>query len=191
MFRQFKAEITCSGTLRRIGRFNFADCALQDVLEDLEDDVRAYGVAKSGPIERQFMWSLVQTSEGLPIAHEVHPGNTAEVKTLLPMIRGLLARYPLKRVVLIADRGPLSVTNIEELNKLQTRLKEDGRDTAVELILAIPAARYGDFADDLKKLHKGQDAAQEWCAEPTWATSRLVMAHDPIAAARRTTSRWI
>ena len=79
---------------------------------DLEDDVRAYGMAKSGLVERQFMLSLVQTAEGLPIAHEVHPGNTAEAKTLLPMIRGLLARYPLKRVVLIADRGLLSTANI-------------------------------------------------------------------------------
>jgi hypothetical protein len=31
------------------------------------------------------------------------------------MIRGLLARYPLKRVVLIADRGLLSTANIDEL----------------------------------------------------------------------------
>lgn len=60
---------------------------------DLEDDVRAYGMAKSGLVERQFMLSLVQTADGLPIAHEVHPGNTAEAKTLLPMIRSLLARY--------------------------------------------------------------------------------------------------
>jgi len=65
------------------------------------------------------MLSLVQTAEGLPIAHEVHAGNTAEAKTLLPMIRGLLERYPLKRVVLVADRGLLSVSNIEELGKLQ------------------------------------------------------------------------
>ena len=91
----------------------------------LDDDVRAYGMAKSGLVERQFMLSLVQTAEGLPIAHEVHPGNTAEAKTLLPMIRGLLARYPLKRVVLIADRGLLSTANIEELDKLQTQLKKD------------------------------------------------------------------
>ena len=89
---------------------------------DLEDDVRAYGMAKSGLVERQFMLSLVQTAEGLPIAHEVHPGNTAEAKTLLPMIRGLLARYPLKRVVLIADRGLLSTANMQELGKLQAQL---------------------------------------------------------------------
>ncbi len=156
---------------------------------DLEEDVRAFGLAKSGLIERQFMLSLVQTAEGLPIAHEVHPGNTAEAKTLLPMIRGLLARYPLKRVVLIADRGLLSTANIKELDKLQTQLKKDGRDVAVEYILAVPAARYGDFADDLKKLNATQNTEQEWCAETTWSNNRLVVAHDPIAAARRTAAR--
>lgn len=156
---------------------------------DLEDDVRAYGMAKSGLVERQFMLSLVQTAEGLPIAHEVHPGNTAEAKTLLPMIRGLLARYPLKRVVLIADRGLLSTANIEELDKLQAQLKKDGRDVAVEYILAVPAARYGDFADDLKKLNEAQNIGAQWCAETTWNDSRLVVAHEPAAANRRTAAR--
>ena len=82
---------------------------------DLEGDVLAYGMAKSGLVERQFMLSLVQTAEGLPIAHEVHPGNTAEAKTLLPMIRKLLAHYPLKRAVLIADRayGPRDQRELE------------------------------------------------------------------------------
>ena len=155
----------------------------------LEDDVRAYGMAKSGLVERQFMLSLVQTAEGLPIAHEVHPGNTAEAKTLLPMIRGLLARYPLKRVVLIADRGLLSTANIQELGKLQAQLKKDARDVAVEYILAVPAARYGDFADDLSSLHEAQDNTQEWCGQTQWKNSRLVVAHDPVAAARRGAAR--
>ena len=156
---------------------------------DLDDDVRAYGMAKSGLVERQFMLSLVQTAEGLPIAHEVHPGNTAEAKTLLPMIRKLLARYPLKRVVLIADRGLLSTANIEELGKLQAQLKKDGRDVAVQYILAVPAARYGDFCDDLKKLHEAQDNTQEWCGQTQWKNSRLVVEHDPVVAARRTGAR--
>lgn len=156
---------------------------------DLEDDVRAYGRAKSGLIERQFMLSLVQTAEGLPIAHEVHAGNTAEVKTLLPMIRSLLERYPLKRVVLVADRGLLSVSNIEELAKLQTQLKKDGRDVALEYILAVPAARYGDFADDLKVLSGAQAPDVPWCFETKWQGNRLVVAHDPQAATRRAQAR--
>ena len=152
---------------------------------DLEGDVRAYGRAKSGLIERQFMLSLVQTAEGLPIAHKVHAGNTAEAKTLLPMIRSLIERYPLKRVVLVADRGLLSVSNIEELAKLQVQLKKDGRDVALEYILAVPAARYGDFADDLQRLSAAQAPDQTWCAETTWQDNRLVVAHDPQAATRR------
>jgi transposase len=159
---------------------------------DLQEDVRAYGRAKSGLVERQFMLSLVQTAEGLPIAHEVHPGNTAEAKTLLPMIRNLLARYPLKRVVLVADRGLLSVGNLEELDKLQAQLKQDGRDVALEYILAVPAARYGDFADDLNRLNAAQTEKatdQPWCAETKWQDKRLVVAHDPEVAARRTTGR--
>jgi hypothetical protein len=155
----------------------------------MEDDVRAYGRAKSGLVERQFMLSLVQTAEGLPIAHAVHPGNTAEAKTLLPMIRGLLERYPLKRVVLVADRGLLSVGNIEALAQLQAQLNKDGREVALEYILAVPAARYGDFSDDLKQLHGAQDNTQEWCAETAWQGRRLVVAHDPIGAARRTAGR--
>lgn len=93
---------------------------------ELAGDVRAKGMAKSGLIERQFMLSLVQTSDGLPIDHQVHPGNTAEAKTLLPMIRGLVARYPLKRVVLVADRGLLSLSNLDELAQLQDTLQTEG-----------------------------------------------------------------
>jgi len=156
---------------------------------DLEDDVRAYGRAKSGLFERQFMLSLVQTAEGLPISHEVHPGNTAEAKTLLPMIAKLLARCPLKRVVLVADRGMLSGGNLEELDKLQAQLKEDGRDVALEYILAVPAARYGDFADDLNVLNEAQAVDQSWCSETKWQSSRLVVAHDPQVAARRAAAR--
>ena len=160
----------------------------------LGGDVRAVGRGKSGLIERQFMLSLVQTAEGLPIAHEVHPGNTAEAKTLLPMITSLLARYPLKRVVLIADRGLLSLNNLDELAKLQAALKAQGREVAVDYILAVPASRYGDFAGALDAMAAQQPSHAEWVGETQWAapdkpSRRLVVAHDPVAGARRTQAR--
>jgi transposase len=165
------------------------------------DDVRAYGMSKSGLVARQFMLSLVQTAEGLPIAHEVHPGNIAEAKTLLPMIKSLLARYPLKRVVLVADRGLLSVNNLDELAKLQTALAADGRAVSLEYVLAVPAARYADFAEALRVSASTQPADQSWVTETTWPSStkssppsatthrRLVIAHDPVVAERRTQAR--
>lgn len=165
------------------------------------DDVRAFGRGKSGLVERQFMLSLVQTAEGLPIAHEVHPGNTAEAKTLLPMITSLLARYPLKRVVLIADRGLLSVNNLDALAALQATLRAQGRDVAVDYILAVPASRYGDFAESLGAMAAQQPTGTAWVGETQWATTDgaegpsgtttrpLIVAHDPEAAARRTRQR--
>ena len=149
------------------------------------------------------MLSLVQTAEGLPIAHEVHPGNTAEAKTLLPMITSLLARYPLKRVVLVADRGLLSVANLDALGALQATLRAQGREVAVDYILAVPASRYGDFAEALDAMAGQQPTSAPWVGETQWTapdggaglsgagatTRRLVVAHDPEAAARRTRQR--
>ena len=77
--------------------------------------------------EHLDMLSLLQSFEVLPVTHKMHSVNTAEAKTLLSMIRSLLACYLLKRVVLIADRGVLSVSNVEELGKD----KPNSRKTAV------------------------------------------------------------
>jgi transposase len=179
----------------------------------LVDDVREHGRSKEGGVARQFMLSLVQTADGLPIAHQVHPGNTAEAGTLLPMIESLLARWPLKRLVLVADRGLLSLNNLQEIEALQQRLREAGREVQLDYVLAVPAARYSEFKTELQQLHAEHDSAQAWVGETTWqhgedgpvdaaqpieATEqakpppkryRLVIAHDPEAAQRRTQAR--
>lgn len=137
----------------------------------VDQDVRAVGASKEGGVARQFMLSLVQTAEGLPIAHEVHPGNTAEAATLLPMICKLLERWPLKRVVLVADRGLLSLNNLRELDALRAELAKAGRAVSLEYVLAVPAARYGEFKDELQALHQAHDSSQAWVAEMTWRHS--------------------
>jgi hypothetical protein len=138
-------------------------------------DVRQFGMSKSGLIERQFMLSLVQTAEGLPIAHKVHPGNTAEAETLLPMLRKLLARWPLKRVVLVADRGLLSIDNLQAIEALQAELERQAQATGtapvkLEYVLAVPAARQGECVQSLHELH-AKHATQDnnnWVGETSW-----------------------
>ena len=171
----------------------------------VDGDVRDFGKSKGGGVARQFVLSLVQTADGLPIAHEVHPGNTAEAKTLLPMIRSLLARWPLKRVVLVADRGLLSLNNLQELAELQATLDAAGRGVRLEYVLAVPAARYGEFKAELQALDATHSIADDtpaaWVDEMRWTTGnekdpddpprqhRLVVAHDPVAAQRRSLAR--
>lgn len=182
---------------------------------EVPGDTRQHGMSKEGVIARQVMLSLVQTADGLPIAHEVHPGNTAEAPTLLPMIRDLLKRWPLKRVVLVADRGLLSLNNLQEIERLQAELDAQGAGVQVQYVLAVPAMRYGEFEDELTQMQARHDDAMTWVDEMPWQwkkkrrskadqkvvepedqpadaaepTLRVVIAHDPQAGARRTERR--
>lgn len=143
-------------------------------------DVRQFGMSKEGIIARQFMLGVVQTAEGIPIYHEVFDGNVAETATLLPTLQKVLARFPsLKRVVLVADRGLLSLDNLEALQALRLHDTQP-----VEFIIAVPGRRYGDFVELLAEFQKScTQASQEITGEVAWNGLRLVMAHDPQAAA--------
>jgi hypothetical protein len=83
-------------------------------------DVRQYGMAKEGLIARQFMLGVVQTAEGLPIYQEVFDGSQADAPTLLPTLKKVLARFGhINRLIVVADRGLLSLANIDELGKIK------------------------------------------------------------------------
>jgi transposase len=107
------------------------------------------------------------------------------------MIRALVARYPLKRVVLVADRGLLSLSNLDQLDQLQTMLDAQGIQVKVQYILAVPAARYSEFAADLSSMAKAQSqrSCDSWVSETQWQSRRLIVAHDPQVAQRRTNER--
>lgn len=146
------------------------------------DELRAYGRSKDGGTARQVMLGVVQTADGLPIAHEVLAGNTAEGATLMPMLERLVARYPIKRIVLVADRGLLSLENLEALDTL--RLPSGA---PLEYLLAVPASRYGDFEDLLAPLASA-DAA-DWTRTTHWQGRRLIVDHRAARAEAATQAR--
>jgi hypothetical protein len=98
-----------------------------------DGDLRHFGRSKEGVIARQIMLGVVQTADGLPLYHEVFDGNTAEVNTLKPTIEKIVKRFPVKRVIAVADRGLLSSDNLEELKTIT--LPGGGK---LEFILAVP-----------------------------------------------------
>ena len=148
---------------------------------EVDDDLRAFGLNKeTGGIARQFVLGVVQTAEGLPLMHTVHPGNMAETKTLQAMLKVVLQRFPVQRVILVADRGLLSLDNIGELTALAD---QGGR--KLEFILAVPARRYGELAETFR----GLAFSEEGLAEATFAGHRLIVAHDPTHAALQSARR--
>jgi transposase len=70
---------------------------------------------ETGGIARQFVLGVVQSEEGLPPMHTVYPGNVAETKTMPSMLAHVLKQFPVERVILVADRGLLSIDNVAEL----------------------------------------------------------------------------
>lgn len=148
---------------------------------EVAGDVRRFGLAKEGVIARQFLLGVVQTAEGVPIYHEVFDGNVAETRTLLPTLRAVLERFPsVRRLVLVADRWLLSLDNLEALEGIELA---DGR--ALEFIIAVPGRRYHEFLDQLSAFHCSdcQGATEEVITEQRWRDLRLIVAHDPVAAA--------
>ena len=146
----------------------------------LKDELRQYGMAKEGLIARQVMLGVVQTADGLPIHHEVFAGNTAETPTLLPTLETVLGKFPsIKRVILVADRGLLSLDNLDALSAV--RLKSGA---PLEFVLAVPGRRYGEFAEvlgDFQRKHCAK-AKEEITGELAWQGRRLIVSHDPERA---------
>ena len=148
-------------------------------LSEQEGDLRRYGMSKEGVVARQVMLGVVQTAEGLPLYHEVFDGNTAEVTTIKGVIEKIVARFPIKRVIAVADRGLLSTDNLANLQEL---ILPGGN--KLEFILAVPGRRYSDFVELLEPFHSAHCvlAKEEFLGEVVWNKLRLVIAHDPPVA---------
>ena len=149
------------------------------------EEIRRYGPAKGGGIARQVMLGVVQTAEGLPIHHEVFEGNVAETHTLVPTLERVLKRYPIQRVVLVADRGLLSLDNLQHIGEIKIA------ERPLEFVLAVAARRYGDFEDLLGDFHSGTcaEATEEVTAEFQWQGYRLIVAHRPDIAQEQSRRR--
>ena len=144
-------------------------------LSQQSGDVRKFGMSKEGVIARQFLLGVVQTVDGLPIYHEVFDGNASEGPTFKPTLERVLQRYPhVRRLVVVADRGLLSLDNLQMLSELEL----PGQRT-LEFILAVPGRRHGDFVELLAPLrNKAEGATAEVIDELRWQGHRLVVAHN-------------
>ena len=123
----------------------------------------------------------------MPIYHEVFDGNASETKTLLPTVTKVLTRFPgVRRLILVADRGLLSLDNLESLQAIRLNSGQ-----TLEFIIAVPGRRYHEFADLLGDFHREvcTPASEEIIGELAWNDLRLVVAHDPVRAAVQTQRR--
>ncbi len=69
------------------------------------------------PDLNQMVVGTLINDEGRPVCCEIWPGNTADVKTLLPVAERLKRRFPVDLFCLVADRGMISEETIKGLDE--------------------------------------------------------------------------
>lgn len=152
---------------------------------EVEGDVREHGKSKDfDGVERQYAVGVVQTADGFPVTHEVFKGNISETTTVQAVVKGLAERFPIRRLVFVADRAMISLDNLAELEGIEL----PGR-RRVEYILAVPARRYRKMTEELPELHQRlmeatKGGEEEAVAEAEVDGRRLVVAHSPKIARR-------
>jgi len=66
---------------------------------------------------KQMVVGVVLDNEGTPICSEMWPGNTADVKSLVPIVERLRRHFAVNEICIVADRGMISRKTIEELEE--------------------------------------------------------------------------
>jgi hypothetical protein len=67
------------------------------------------------PDLRQMIVGIALDSEGWPLCSELWPGNTTDVKTLLPVVERMKRRFQVRELCVLADRGMISKKILAEL----------------------------------------------------------------------------
>jgi len=114
-----------------------------------EDDKRRFGYSRDKrPDCVQVVIALVVTPEGLPLAYEVLPGNTADNTTLRDFLARIERQYGKARRVWVMDRGIPTEATLEQMRHT---------DPPVHYLVGTPKGRLSKLEKDL--LHKPwQDA---------------------------------
>jgi len=82
------------------------------------DTLGQYGHSKDHrPDLHQMVVGAVLDGEGRPICCELWPGNTADVKTLIPIVDRLWRRFHIRQVCIVADRGMISQATLDDLEQ--------------------------------------------------------------------------
>jgi hypothetical protein len=77
-----------------------------------------YGHSKDHrPDLRQMIVGMALDSAGWPLCCELWPGNTTDVKTLLPVVARLQHRFRVRAVCILADRGMISTQTLAALEQ--------------------------------------------------------------------------
>jgi hypothetical protein len=162
-----------------------------------EDDLRKVGYSKERRVDPQIVVGLLVDRNGFPLEIGCFEGNKAETSTIVPIINAFQARHDLVDMVVVADAGMLSASNLRQLDEANLRFIVGSRVTKAPIDLASHFRWHGDaFTDgqviDTTTPRTGRNSDNDVLvrAEPTWDRAehpgswRAVWAYSAKRAAR-------
>lgn len=138
------------------------------------------GLAKRGysrdkrPDLVQVVIGVLMTREGIPVAHYVFPGNTADITAFRHALKDVKDRFPLGQVIIVADRG---VVSEDLLKALETEEQE--------YIVGIPLRQWKAADEVLKRAGRYHKAAKNLEVKEVWENDkRYILCYNPEQAER-------
>ncbi|QYF89894.1 IS1634 family transposase [Arthrobacter sp. PAMC25284] len=164
-----------------------------------EDELRKVGYSKERRVDPQIVVGLLVDRGGFPLEIGCFEGNKAETATIVPIIKQFQARHNLADMVVVADAGMLSSSNLRELDEADLRFIVGSRMTKAPADLASHFRWHGDAFTDGQLIdtltprtgHRNENNP-DLRAEPVWdpgthpGSWRAVWAYSRKRAARDT-----
>ena len=165
-----------------------------------EDELRKVGYSKERRVDPQIVVGLVVDRRGFPLEVGCFEGNKAETLTIVPIVKQFQERHGIEGMVIVADAGMLSASNLKALDDAGLGFIVGSRVTKAPADLASHFRWHGDAFTDgqvidtitprvaTKKAAAVNDAHKR--AEPVWDPAmherswRAVWAYSSKRAAR-------
>ena len=91
------------------------DCTTLHFEAENEDEFRKVGMSKERRVDPQIQVGLLVDRAGFPLEAHTFEGNKAETKTLVPVLEDFQQRHGVTDMVVVADAGMLSASNLNAL----------------------------------------------------------------------------
>ena len=147
-----------------------------------EDDLRKVGFSKERRVDPQIVVGLLVDRAGFPLEIGCYEGNKAETATIIPIIEQFQGRHSLSDMVVVADAGMLSSSNLKDLDEAGLRFIVGSRVTKAPADLASHFRWHGDAFTDRQLIdtitprvatttaRAVNDAAKKAGLPPVWLT---------------------
>jgi len=135
-----------------------------------------YGYSKDHRPDRvQILIGVLMTKEGIPVAHQVFPGNTADIDTFKAVIADTRSRFQLRRVIFVGDRGMVSPTLLDELDHEH-----------IEYIVGVKMRKLKAVEKILKTGGRYQVVSENLKVKEVWSedADRYIICYNPVEAER-------